>query len=147
MLLTYGRWPRTSNNTRVAWFICHIWHGRPHHPHQSSTSFFWNPGRRIVLDRVIYLQQKVDSQLLWLSLINFTYKMSCISRECSWSCACLAVHSRHTRHCSSSWRWRPFLRWWLTTISSRSCWFLCRQRLSRGAVQRRVGQMDVQQSA
>ena len=62
--------------------------------------------------------------------------MSCTSRECSWSCAFPAVRGQRTRHSSSSWRWRPFLRWWLTTISSRSCWFMCRQRLSRGVVDR-----------
>ena len=48
---------------------------------------------RIVLDRVIHLQQNADSQFLWQFLINFTCNMWCTSRECSRSCAFLAVQS------------------------------------------------------
>ena len=45
----------------------------------------------------LVIHQNVDSQLLWLSLINFTYNMSFTLRKCSWSCACPAVHGRRTQ--------------------------------------------------
>ena len=122
--LTYGRWPWTSNNTRVAWFICRVRHGRSHH-HRSSPSFFWDPGRRIILDWVIHLQENAKNRLRWLSLINIICDMWCTSME---DCAYLAVHSRRTRHCSSAWHWRTLQRWWCTTrpISLLSCWLVCR---------------------
>ena len=63
LLMAIDRW-HVCNNARVAWFICRVWYDRPHHPHQSSPSFFWNTEHRIVLDRAMHLQQNADSQFL-----------------------------------------------------------------------------------
>ena len=98
----------------------------------------------IVLDRAIHLQQNADNQFLCIKITSNTW---CTSRERSRSCAFPAVHGRPTRHCPSSRHWHTFLREQHTTISSRYCWLVCRQRLSRGVVHRRFGLIDVQQSA